>query len=324
MSADAGDPRRRRRARLLGAEPRAQPARARRRRGRVRLRPAPRTRSSEIGRRYPAVDARRALRRPARRPDDRGGRDRDARLDALRARARGARGRQARLRREAARRVVGRGTRPDRRSPSERGLVLMPGHTFLYSPPVNMIRDLIDSGELGEIYFISTSRVNLGLHQPDVSVAWDLGPHDFSILRYWLDETPRTSARTEPRLRDARHARRRVHQPRVRRRARSRTSSCPGSRRASSAGRRSSAREKMVVYDDTSNEPVRVFDSGVDARRPGDASASTGSPTAPATSSRRRSMRPSRCCSSWRTSAAHPHGGDAALVGASSGSRSCG
>ena len=66
----------------------------------------------------------------------------------------------------------------------------MPGHTFLYSPPVIMVRDLITSGELGEIYFISTSRVNLGLHQPDVSVAWDLGPHDFSILRYWLDETP--------------------------------------------------------------------------------------------------------------------------------------
>ena len=66
----------------------------------------------------------------------------------------------------------------------------MPGHTFLYSPPVDAIRRLIGDGELGDIYFISTSRVNLGLHQADVSVAWDLGPHDFSILRYWLDETP--------------------------------------------------------------------------------------------------------------------------------------
>src|SRR5215217_5802831 len=69
-------------------------------------------------------------------------------------------------------------------------LVLMPGHTFLYSPPVLLIRDLIQSGELGDIYFISTSRVNLGLYQPDVSVTWDLGPHDFSILRYWLDDLP--------------------------------------------------------------------------------------------------------------------------------------
>src|SRR5205814_9188973 len=71
-----------------------------------------------------------------------------------------------------------------------RGLTLMPGHTFLYSPPVNAVRELIRNGELGDIYFISTSRVNLGLHQSDVSVVWDLGPHDFSILRYWLEETP--------------------------------------------------------------------------------------------------------------------------------------
>ena len=66
------------------------------------------------------------------------------------------------------------------------GLTLMPGHTFLYSPPVNAVYELVRSGELGEIYFISTSRVNLGLHQSDASVIWDLGPHDFSILRYWL------------------------------------------------------------------------------------------------------------------------------------------
>jgi len=72
----------------------------------------------------------------------------------------------------------------------ENGLVLMPGHTFLYSPSVTTIKGLIDSGELGEIYFISSSRVNLGLHQRDASVVWDLGPHDFSILRYWLEALP--------------------------------------------------------------------------------------------------------------------------------------
>src|SRR4029453_9101276 len=70
------------------------------------------------------------------------------------------------------------------------GRVLMPGHTFLYSPPVVLVKHLIDSGELGEIYFVSSSRVNLGLHQADVSVVWDLGPHDFSILRYWLGSLP--------------------------------------------------------------------------------------------------------------------------------------
>jgi predicted dehydrogenase len=72
------------------------------------------------------------------------------------------------------------------------GRVLMPGHTFLYSPPVMKIKELIDTGELGEVLFITTSRVNLGLHQPDVSVVWDLAPHDFAILRFWLDERPAT------------------------------------------------------------------------------------------------------------------------------------
>jgi predicted dehydrogenase len=71
-----------------------------------------------------------------------------------------------------------------------RELVLMCGHTFLYSPPVRAIRKLIETGELGDLFFISASRVNLGLHQRDVSVVWDLGPHDFSILLYWLGMPP--------------------------------------------------------------------------------------------------------------------------------------
>jgi predicted dehydrogenase len=67
------------------------------------------------------------------------------------------------------------------------GLVLMPGHTFLYSPPVNKVRSLIESGELGEIYFITSSRMNLGIYQRD-GVVNDLAPHDLSILLYWLDQ----------------------------------------------------------------------------------------------------------------------------------------
>src|SRR3954447_16775423 len=67
---------------------------------------------------------------------------------------------------------------------------IMCGHTFLYSPAVRGGKELLRSGDLGEIYFISSSRVNLALHQRDVSVVWDLGPHDFSILLYWVDEVP--------------------------------------------------------------------------------------------------------------------------------------
>jgi predicted dehydrogenase len=75
---------------------------------------------------------------------------------------------------------------------STHGLALMCGHTFLYSPAVRAIGELIESDALGELYFVSASRVNLGLHQPDVSVIWDLGPHDFSMLLYWLGERPRS------------------------------------------------------------------------------------------------------------------------------------
>ena len=67
-------------------------------------------------------------------------------------------------------------------------LVLMPGHTFLYSPAVNKVRALIESGELGEIYFITSSRMNLGIYQPE-GVVNDLAPHDLSILLYWLERS---------------------------------------------------------------------------------------------------------------------------------------
>jgi predicted dehydrogenase len=124
------------------------------------------------------------------------------------------------------------------------------------------VKDLLRTGDLGEIYFISSSRVNLGLHQRDVSVVWDLGPHDFSIILYWMDEMPDWVG------------------------AVGRDSVVKGipdvafidmgfpsgalshielSWLAPSKLRRTVVvgSQKMVVYDDSSPEPVRVFDSGV-------------------------------------------------------------
>jgi predicted dehydrogenase len=66
-------------------------------------------------------------------------------------------------------------------------VVLMPGHTFVYSPAVNKIKDLIAGDELGDVYFVTSSRMNLGKYQPD-GVICDLAPHDLSILLYWLDD----------------------------------------------------------------------------------------------------------------------------------------
>jgi predicted dehydrogenase len=145
--------------------------------------------------------------------------------------------------------------------------VVMPGHTFLYSPPVNTIRDLIKAGDLGEIYFISTSRVNLGLHQPDVSVAWDLGPHDFSILRYWLETTPTHLTALSrgfviPSIPDVAFINMEFGSNAI--------AHVELSWLAPSKLRRTTivGSEKMVVYDDVSTEPVRVFDSGVQLRDP--------------------------------------------------------
>jgi predicted dehydrogenase len=151
---------------------------------------------------------------------------------------------------------------------ASRELVLMPGHTFLYSPPVNCIRDLLQSGELGEIYFISMSRVNLGLHQPDVSVAWDLGPHDFSILRYWLEETPRWVTATSrgcvmPSVPDVAFITLEFDGGAI--------SHVELSWLAPSKLRRTTVvgSRKMLVYDDGSSiEPVRIFDSGVLLKEP--------------------------------------------------------
>lgn len=148
-----------------------------------------------------------------------------------------------------------------------RGLVVMPGHTFLYSPPVVAIRRLIASGELGSIYFVSTSRVNLGLHQPDVSVAWDLAPHDFSILWYWLQETPTHVAALSrscilPDTPDVAFINMEYSSETV--------AHVELSWLAPSKLRRTTivGSEKMVLYDDTSSEPVRVFDSGVLQKNP--------------------------------------------------------
>ncbi len=73
-------------------------------------------------------------------------------------------------------------------------LVLMPGHTFIYSPAVNAVRDLIRRGDLGDIHFVTSSRMNLGKYQAD-GVVCDLAPHDLSILLYWLEQSDRRGRR---------------------------------------------------------------------------------------------------------------------------------
>lgn len=72
----------------------------------------------------------------------------------------------------------------------QKRLTLMVGHTFIYTTVVRRIRDIIASGDLGEIQYIASRRLNLGLFQTDINVAWDLAPHDISIILFLLGESP--------------------------------------------------------------------------------------------------------------------------------------
>ncbi len=71
-----------------------------------------------------------------------------------------------------------------------RGLVLLVDHTFIYTPAVRRIRQLVQSGEVGELLYYDSTRINLGLFQHDVDVLWDLAVHDLSILSFLVDEAP--------------------------------------------------------------------------------------------------------------------------------------
>jgi predicted dehydrogenase len=80
----------------------------------------------------------------------------------------------------------------------EQRRVLMVGHTFLFSPRVERMMEYVQEGRLGTLQYATSSRLNLGLHQRDVGVIWDLAPHDFSILFHLLGEFP-VSAQTSGR-----------------------------------------------------------------------------------------------------------------------------
>jgi predicted dehydrogenase len=72
----------------------------------------------------------------------------------------------------------------------EKRLTLMVGHTFIYSSPVRRIKEVVDARDIGEVLYISSRRLNLGLFQKDINVAWDLAPHDISIILYLLGQPP--------------------------------------------------------------------------------------------------------------------------------------
>jgi len=73
---------------------------------------------------------------------------------------------------------------------ADKGLKLMVGHTFLYSPPVLRLKELVDAGEIGDIYYAYSTRVNLGQIRKDVNAMWNLAPHDIAIFLYLFGVPP--------------------------------------------------------------------------------------------------------------------------------------
>jgi predicted dehydrogenase len=145
--------------------------------------------------------------------------------------------------------------------------VLMPGHTFLYSPPVNKVRELIRQDALGEVYFVTSSRMNLGKYQPD-GVICDLAPHDISILLYLIDRPiVQVSASARSIFRE--------HNPEVAFLTLTFEGGVTANIQISWLAPRK-VREmvfvgskRMVQYDDTAaDESIRVFDRGMEFKEP--------------------------------------------------------
>jgi len=146
----------------------------------------------------------------------------------------------------------------------EKNLIAMVGHTFLYNPAIRSVKKIMDAGQLGDIRYIYSQRVNLGRIRSDVDALWNLAPHDISIIQYWLDEpTPVSIKRTgmayvQDGIEDVSFLN--IEYPnnilvnihvswldpnKVRR------MTVVGS-------------EKMVIYDDIAKKKITIFDKGID------------------------------------------------------------
>ena len=147
---------------------------------------------------------------------------------------------------------------------SERNLMVMVGHTFLFNAAVRYVKELIDSGSIGEVRYIYSQRLNLGRIRSDVDALWNFAPHDISIIQYWLgDPEPlsvvrRGMAYIQKDIEDVvfmnitypNHIMANIHvswlDPQ-----RSRLMTIVGSK-------------KMVIYDDNAENKIAIYDKGID------------------------------------------------------------
>ena len=148
-----------------------------------------------------------------------------------------------------------------------RNLTLMVDHTFVYTGAVRKIKELIESGEIGDLLYFDSTRINLGLFQKDINVVWDLAPHDLSIMDFVVGRAPEAvlasgSCHIEQGIENIAYVMLRFSDPFIAH-FHFNWLSPVKIRHTLIAGSR-----KMIVYDDIEpTEKVRIYDSGVTASR---------------------------------------------------------
>jgi predicted dehydrogenase len=145
------------------------------------------------------------------------------------------------------------------------GVVLMVGHTFQYNPALRELRRRLRAGEFGDVLYIHSARLNLGLYQSDVDVVWDLAPHDISILNYLLGAIPNTATAwgdslTFGGVNDLAHIRLEYSNPKIMGYAHISWLDPRKTRKVTVVGSK-----KMAVYDDLAEERLRIYDRGIGA-----------------------------------------------------------
>jgi predicted dehydrogenase len=152
------------------------------------------------------------------------------------------------------------------RCAARRQLVVMAGHTFIYNAAVRYVKRLIDAGELGEIRYVYSQRLNLGRIRSDIDALWNFAPHDISIIQYWLNDREPTSVLRQgmdyiqPGVDDVVFLNL-VYPNKVIANIHVSWLDPQKVRKMTVVGTR-----KMVVYDDVADDKITIYDKGIDRK----------------------------------------------------------
>lgn len=152
------------------------------------------------------------------------------------------------------------------RCAGRRGVIVMAGHTFIYNPAVRYVKRLIDAGELGDVRYVYSQRLNLGRIRSDIDAMWNFAPHDISIIQYWLNDQAPTSVTRQgmdciqPGVDDVVFVNL-TYPNKVIANIHVSWLDPQKVRKMTVVGSR-----KMVVYDDVADDKIAIYDKGIDRK----------------------------------------------------------